>query len=67
MRVVIDAERCTGHGRCYELAATVFTDNEDGYGQVRDEGTVSAGAEKAARMAVAACPERAISILDESN
>ena len=29
MRVVIDTERCTGHGRCYSLAPAVFTDDDD--------------------------------------
>ncbi len=34
MRVVIDEERCTGHGRCYATAPEVFAADDDGYGLV---------------------------------
>ena len=30
MRLRIDAEMCTGHGRCYALAPEVFEPDEDG-------------------------------------
>jgi len=33
-RIEIDAEACTGHGRCYELAPNAFDEDERGYGQV---------------------------------
>ncbi len=35
MRVVIDHEACTGHGRCYTLAPDVFDSDDAGYGVVR--------------------------------
>jgi ferredoxin len=63
MRLRIDADRCTGHGRCYDLAPELFTDDEQGHGQVvvpePDESQLAA-----ARLAVNSCPERAV-ILDE--
>lgn len=65
MRVVIDTERCTGHGRCYSLSPTVFTDDDRGYGEVIGDGTINAGQLDDARRAVVACPERAITIEDE--
>ncbi|EUA40756.1 ferredoxin [Mycobacterium avium subsp. hominissuis 101] len=34
-RVVVDAERCTGHGRCYTLAPDVFDADEFGHCVVR--------------------------------
>ena len=63
MQVRIDAERCQGHGRCYDLAPDVFTEDAEGYGQVDGDGSVPAGSEDTARLAVANCPETAIVIV----
>ena len=65
MRVVIDTERCTGHGRCYSVSPTVATDDDEGYGVVICDGAITADQLEDARRAVLACPERAISIEDE--
>ena len=62
MKVQIDQERCQGHGRCYDLAPGLFGDDEEGYGQVLGDGTVSPEQERAARLAVVNCPERAIEV-----
>ncbi|HEX3964163.1 MAG TPA: ferredoxin [Trebonia sp.] len=61
MKISIDAARCQGHGRCYELAPDLFTDDEWGRGSVitPDVRPEQAGQ---ANTAVNACPERAISI-----
>lgn len=67
MRVVIDTERCTGHGRCYALAPELFTDDDRGYGEVIGDGTVSPSQRAAAERAVGGCPERAITLVEESN
>jgi ferredoxin len=60
VRVAIDAELCTGHGRCYTLAPDVFDADERGLGLVRGDGEVPPELEKQARQAVANCPEQAI-------
>ena len=65
MRVRIDAERCQGHGRCYDLAPDLFGDDDEGYGTVRGDGTVPPGKDDEARRAVANCPERAITLVEE--
>jgi ferredoxin len=65
LKVLIDDDRCTGHGRCYSLSPSVFTDDDRGYGQVIGDGTITAEQLDAARRAVLACPERAIT-LDET-
>ena len=63
MRISIDHEMCTGHGRCYALAPELFEADDEGYGQVTDAtGTVPSGLEDAARRAVSNCPERAITL-----
>ena len=64
MRLVIDSQRCTGHGRCYTVAPMLFDDDERGYGQVIGAGEVSPEQEDAARQAVLACPEQAITLTD---
>ncbi|MEV0349948.1 ferredoxin [Nonomuraea sp. NPDC050680] len=63
MKVRIDSERCQGHGRCYDLAPDLFGEDDEGYGQVIGEGVVPPDHERAARLAVSNCPERAIEIL----
>ena len=65
MRVVIDTERCTGHGRCYSLAPAVFTDDVEGNGVLIGDGAITADHLEDARRAVLSCPERAIAIEDE--
>jgi ferredoxin len=65
VKVQIDSDKCQGHGRCYELAPDVFTDDEEGNGQVIGDGGVTSANEEAARLAVANCPESAISIVED--
>jgi ferredoxin len=59
VRITIDTDRCTGHGRCYSLAPDLFDSDDRGYGTVR-EPEVPNGLEDQARTAVANCPEGAI-------
>lgn len=66
MKVQIDADRCQGHGRCYDLAPGLFTDDDEGYGQVVGDGSVSGDLEPQAQLAVLNCPENAISLLEEA-
>ncbi|MEN9505816.1 MAG: hypothetical protein RI958_1742 [Actinomycetota bacterium] len=61
MRVQIDSEKCQGHNRCYALAPEVFDVDDYGTAFVLDEGVVPAGLEDKARLAIANCPEFAIS------
>ncbi|HZP28051.1 MAG TPA: ferredoxin [Acidimicrobiia bacterium] len=65
MKIRIDTERCSGHGRCYDVAPSLFGDDERGYGQVKGDGTVTPETEEEARAAVMSCPERAVELLDE--
>jgi ferredoxin len=63
MKVRIDPERCHGHGRCYDLAPELFSEDDEGYGHVIGDGILPPDKEHAARLAVSNCPERAIEIL----
>lgn len=64
MKVHVDSTRCSGYGACAELCPSVFTLDEWGYSQVAGDGQVSPADEQAARAAVVACPEDAISAED---
>jgi ferredoxin len=66
MNVLIDLERCQGHGRCYGLAPDLFGEDDEGYGQVLGDGVVPPGKEHDARLAAANCPEHAITASEES-
>ena len=64
MKVSVDKELCVGHGRCYDVAAELFEDDEEGYAVVRGDGSVPQGQADAARLAVRLCPERAVTITE---
>lgn len=64
MKLRIDYERCSGHGRCYDLARELFTDDENGYGQVKTP-DVPPNQLAAAQLAVDSCPERAVILEDD--
>ena len=65
MKITIDSETCSGHGRCYVLSPALFTDDDVGYGQVIGDGAFTADQTEDAERAVRGCPERAISIIDD--
>ncbi|HLM19501.1 MAG TPA: ferredoxin [Acidimicrobiia bacterium] len=64
MKLHIDADACTGHGRCYVLAPEVFEPDDEGHsiGLVDD---VPAELLDKAHLAAANCPESAITISDD--
>jgi ferredoxin len=62
MKVIIDAAKCQGHGRCYSLAPDLFDSDELGNGFVIGSGELSESNADRARLAQANCPEHAISI-----
>ena len=65
MKIQIGAERCQGHGRCYDRAPYLFGADDEGYGKVLCDGTVPPGSEHEARLAALNCPEHAIELLEE--
>jgi len=65
MKVEIDDQLCSGHGRCSILAPEVYRLDDNGYnadrGQIID---VPAGYEAAAALGMRNCPEAAINAVD---
>jgi ferredoxin len=64
MRVVVNAELCQGHNRCYALAPELFDVDDFGQAIVIGDGTVAEGLAEKAQLALANCPEYAIAIVD---
>jgi len=61
VKIRIDADACTGHGRCYSLSPALFEPDDEGFGQVIVE-DVPAGQEADGEKAAANCPERAVHV-----
>ena len=65
MRVAVDAELCTGHGRCYALAPDLFGPDDYGHCEILvADGVVPEALEDHARIGRENCPEQAITIED---
>ena len=61
MKITVDADRCTGHGRCYTLAPDLLDCDDEGFVTLRGRSIdVADGPLTAARDAVAGCPEQAV-------
>ena len=66
MKLFIDPEQCTGHGRCYKLAPELLSPDEEGYVSIRGEAlAVPAAQAEFAEEAAGTCPEGAIALLAE--
>lgn len=65
MRVQIDQTRCQGHGRCFTIAPALFDSDDLGNGVVLGDGSVPTELEHEARLAVANCPESAVTLEED--
>lgn len=64
MRIVVDADKCQGHNRCFALAPELFDVDDYGTAIALNDGVVPAELEEKARLAAANCPEFAITLED---
>jgi ferredoxin len=63
VKILVDPEQCTGHGRCYSVAPDLLTYDDEGYVSVRGEAIdVPADQVEFAEEAEGSCPEGAISL-----
>ncbi len=65
MRVDVNADLCQGHNRCYALAPELFDVDDYGSAVVIGDGTVPPELGEKARLAVANCPEYAITLIED--
>jgi ferredoxin len=62
-KLSVDESRCTGHGRCYTVAPKLLSDDDEGFVTLRGSSMdITADQLADAQAAVAACPERAITL-----
>ena len=62
MRISVNHEVCSGHGRCASVAPDVYTLDDNGYNAM-DDTEVEPGKEDRARIGADNCPERAITLI----
>ena len=65
MKIAIDRERCAGHARCAAVAPDLYRLDDNGY-IAMDGFEVPPGQEAMAQRGARACPERIITVRDES-
>jgi ferredoxin len=65
LRICVDPDKCEGHNRCFSLAPELFEVDEFGIASTKNNGEVPKGMEDKADLAIANCPEFAISILED--
>ncbi len=66
MRVVVDHNKCQGHGRCYDLAPDVFEPDERGHVDLTVTGELPPGLEFDTRRGVLNCPEGALRLIPDA-
>jgi ferredoxin len=66
MKVRVDGELCTGHGRCWTLAPDVYDADDEGFNSSAG-GVVEVppGSEDTALKGVRSCPEAALLVIEE--
>ena len=66
VRVRVDRDRCTGHGRCYALAPEVYEPDDEGFCVIAQQDVdVAKQYEDVARRGALNCPEDAIEVLED--
>ncbi len=60
MKLILDSDKCQGHGRCYALAPELMDSDDYGDAVLTGDGTVAEGMQEQAQLIVDNCPEFAI-------
>jgi ferredoxin len=65
VKLHVDADNCTGHGRCYTLAPELLTSDDEGYVTIRGSAIeVPEDLRDLAENVEGSCPEGAIKLTD---
>ena len=64
MKIIANQTLCSGHARCAAVAPEVYELNDDGYIGFSEK-VVPAGLEAQAQRGARACPERAITVVED--
>jgi ferredoxin len=65
VKLKVDADECTGHGRCYRIAPDLLTYDDEGYVSIRGQ-TIDVPDDQVelAQEAEGTCPEGAIILIE---
>lgn len=66
MRIIVDTDRCQGHGRCHAEGPDVYELDDLGYNSTSVD-KVPPELHKQARRGAQACPEFAITVFDDGD
>lgn len=64
MKITVDSDRCQGHARCLAEGPDVYELDDDGY-NTTDIDQVPAGLQDQARNGAMACPEMALTVVED--
>jgi ferredoxin len=64
MKIKANTNRCSGHARCAAVAPEIFNLDDDGYIGFTEK-DITAGELALARRGVRACPERALTLIED--
>ena len=67
VRLVVDSTRCDGHGICALLAPGLVSLDPWGYAHVSSDAVAGRRALRTARRAAAACPARALLVVEAAD
>ncbi len=62
MKIVLDSDRCQGHGRCYSIAPELFGYDDDGQAVLLVTDDLTDDQVTRAQLAANNCPEYAIEV-----
>ena len=65
MKITVNQTLCSGHARCAAVAPELYELNDDGYVGFAEK-DVPPGLEAQARRGARACPERAITVVEDT-
>jgi ferredoxin len=65
MKINVNRSLCSGHARCWSLAPAIYQLDEEGYIAV-ESFEVKPGDEALARRGARACPERALTVAEDT-
>ncbi|MET7924361.1 ferredoxin [Streptomyces sp. NPDC005349] len=65
MRIRFERDRCAGHAQCAAVAPDVYPMDDSGYCQLPPTSQLRPGLAREAREGAGACPERAITVIED--
>jgi ferredoxin len=67
VKLKVDADECTGHGRCYRIAPDLLSFDDEGYVSIRGQEAIDVPADltDVAQEIEGTCPEGAVILIED--